>query len=268
MSIEQLDPSDYVVTLTAQDRVVFAQLRIAEDDFLNALQKKGCRIVRSDTTRRALVVLPDTASLPSTESLSVAVATWRETLSQAAIDQNKRDTVGIRSASMPIFFDAAGSPIGIENARPDYVARAITTQTQQAYRGAVLTAEEAYEVLKNRHRRLLNTIGNSDKAGQRAREQKQIQTASEMEKHLKALSDFMSSGSGISVRVLSGKAFRVRVRHDQGAFSTSITNIAIVPGSTKTTVEPARTRIRPLDENTEIVRLGDVFELLIKRRHN
>ena len=244
MSIEQLGPSDYVVTLTAQERAIFAQLRTAEDDFLSALHKGGCRVIRSDTTRRALVVMPDTASLPSTQSLSVAVAAWRETLSHAAIDQNKRETVGVRSASMPVFFDAAGNQVGIENWRRNYVAKAITTQTQQAYRGAVLTAEEAYEVLKNRHRRLLNTISNSQHAGQRARESKQTKAASDIENHLQALSNFMSSGSSISVRVLSGIAFRVRVRHDHGAFSTSITNIAIVPGSNETTVEPAKTRSR------------------------
>lgn len=275
-AVEKLDPTPWVVSLTEKDLIVYSAMVQEESKYLTALQDLGCQIIRPskidpDTgeqipVRRALVVVPEGIDLPAPDELIAGVSAWRNTVESAAQQQDKRDTVGKRGATLPVWLgESDDTPF--TDPQPGYIAAKVTHHQQAAYRGAALTAEDAKALLSKRLDGQHAAVAHSRAKGKRSRIAAQKRRIGELADAITRLSAYESQDCEMSVRLHSGHAWRIAIRTvDKRSFSSSVATIALVSGTTSTEVKAAASRKQTLDPSIEIVQLIGGMELRIKRR--
>jgi len=282
---EKLSTLKFTVALSPSQKAKYAKMVTAEQTFINDLEKNGAIVVHPASSendddledseddyvdthnqkkhpkRRTIVIVPPNVVLPPTSNLKEQVDIWRETIEAAAELQGKSKTVGNRGATMPVWIAENGDS-QLEN-KPDYLATKITTRQQKAYRGARVTPKQALLLIGLRRARFEESIKKSSEYRHKERIPDQIIAVKQLKEAEAKLTHYIDRGADASVRFYSGHSWRVHIRHQTGSIDTTVATVALIPGTEKTIIAPARTHTKGHEKPVEIILLPGGIELTI-----
>lgn len=253
--LESVDNRKYLVTLGLDDQRLYAAMRNAETEWLTKLERAGATLFRH--TRRVVVLVPPTCVIPDSLPLQATVTKWKNRVKKLAEQEKKAKTIGDRSGRMPEWLDSEnGKAIrrDVSN-RPGYNAERITWHTQTAYRGGMCTPDEVKNYFRNGieagERFLANSQAKNDEKRAK-RQQYELDTLKALGEKIEEIFDTRDVMGG---RLISGEAFKLHVKCAMLNFSSSVTNVALIPVNEgiKMVPAPMRERVR---RGVEILKIG------------
>lgn len=243
--MDQLDTQQYLVTIDDDAARHYAEMRSAEDQWLDECKQAGCHLVRSQR-RQAVVLVPPGVQLPDIDTSFYQK--WAEIAAVLAAEQGKCATVGSRSSQPPTWLNLDGSRAPLSDP-PDYRVQRLRYRTAQAARGARMSADDAIVYVNGLIERANARISSSQQHGHKKRLPAQRERLTGLQHDLRHLQTMATKArlndQLISVQVLSGDGWRITARTtDRHSIHGSITTIRLMPCVTNPTIEPAGTRQR------------------------
>lgn len=239
MGLDQLETKQYIVELDDEAKKVYAEMAETESTWLDECLDAGATVRRIGSNRypRFVVCVPPGVILPDQSEMADTKYRWLEMAQELARQQGKKDSIGTRSASMPVW-------IGPQ----DHTVYEVRHRSTTAYRGARLTFDDAVEYIQFVRERQLEKIGIAEAHYKHDRV-----------KGYKALIEKIDLGLSLlrkinprqySARIFSGHACKITVKSKlpdgtKASISDSVPRIALVSvidGFFKFTPAPTRDR--------------------------
>jgi hypothetical protein len=270
-ALSALDPSPWVVNLTSEERGIYADMLHAEHEYREYFSSRGCRVLHADDAevlprRRTLIVVPTGFVLPDPKPICDVVSLWRSVVEDAAEAQGKRETVGSRGATLPVWLGLGGIDTPFTDPPPAYVAAKITTHMQTAYRGAALDPAAALSLLQDKLVRAEASLQHSIEKSKKARISGQEKQVAEITGAIGNLELYMQNDAIVSVRLASGRSWRINVRTtEKESISSTIATVALVPGTAETVIGTAPSRKKSTDQDVITMIIAGGIELRIKK---
>lgn len=253
-SIDKLRTDPWLIAMTPTEARAYRSMRLAESDWLLGCVEGGCALLRrsdDESSRQVLVLVPPGATVPAINTVTYEV--WREVAASAAQQQNKHMTIGSRSSREP------------EWVRLDSVlATKVTQRTASAARGAIITEDDAIELLRRRAYRAKEVHDNSLMAGQKSRAMGQADALAQADADLaigiQVIDDARAAGATrISAQVQSGEAWLLRVTWaDLSSRTVTVPTVSMLRVAAGLVVTDAHTRARHTPEHQQVVQVGPV----------
>lgn len=236
---KEIDQNQWVISLNKEEEKVYAEMRDAEDVWIDKCQQRGCGVMDLDR-RRYLVQVPQGVDLPGFDEMLETRAAFAELAHKIAQEQGKKPTVGNRTTEMPQWY--SGDFAHDENSLKPAPAVRIRTRTQTAYRGGALTVEEALSTLGEHVKKLQGFRDNANQLKKKDRIAALEERLNYAEEDARVLMNILNP-DGVFARWKSGSALKINVKvAGQKSLTLTMPAILLVPVERPLVVEDAPKR--------------------------
>lgn len=250
MSLQQIETKHWLLNLVTSEKRVYAEMRSEEDRFLQHCQLLNM-IVLEGPRRQRLVLVPDGQAQPYVDV--DFYKNWASVLANAASEQQKSNTIGIRSSQPPMWL----CPISgcWTSTRPSLLANKVKFRINDAIRGSIISAAEALGYLERRSKEARLLVGNSVRAGQKSRAEIQQEKVNIFDITISSLKNIIKEanleGKEVLAQVTSGLAWHLRARFEnKSAISFSVPSVCLLSCVSNVSVEKAHFRVRESEDET------------------
>ncbi|RJG37758.1 hypothetical protein [Motilimonas pumila] len=262
--LDILTTSPYAVKLPQAFRQEYEALHRVQSLWIDACQSNGCQVFSIGQQTARHIVITNRENLPNVDEIEIAASRLKQGVLKLASKQGKSLNIGAR-ALHPLQWYSAQGRFGFDD-MPDHAVSKIHITHQTAYRGKYQPASEALTWMKDKQRRLTDTI-------ETYRNNFQYQRLTEAEKQLEQLEQDTQSLNAIFkehgkdsllYKFKSGLSEKYRFYDQKGNnYRSSVARIALVYAHSHLHLEQAKPRSKP-SQHHHLVDLGNLC--LYKKR--